>query len=312
MSEKLVIGIDGGGTKTVAWLARISDTEQVEILGRGLAGTSNVRAVGWESAVQNLARSLDDAWSDSRQEPRAADAAVFALAGSGQDDVKSRFQHWAQQQSVAKQVQVVHDALAVIAAGTPEGWGVALVAGTGAVAFAMDPSGNSNISGGWGYWFGDEGSAFWLGQAALRAVTLDVDERGPQTDLTQAILDRLETNEPREILGTLSAATDERQAIASLADLVIQFAEQDKVADEIVHQACTHLATLVTSAAKKLALGDQFPVALAGGVLCGSSLVRDRLIQKLLETGFAPSSSEIVREPVNGCIELACQAIRSS
>ncbi len=307
MNEKLALGVDGGGTKTVAWLARTTPAGELEVLGRGSAGSSNLRAVGRDKALENLSLSIDSAWSDSGREVGSVEAAVLALAGAGQADVQTQVLDWAHRRGVAKKVQVVHDARAVLQAGTPAAWGVALVAGTGAVAFALDASGRDAIAGGWGFWFGDEGSAFWLGQAALRVVTQAADGRGPATLLTRAILERLEITDPREILLALSRAGDERRGIAALADLVIDTAEeQDAMAVDIVNQAVVHLATLVLSAAEKLSLGQQFPLALAGGVLCGSSLVRERLTQELLNGGICPSSLELVSEPVLGCLKLAC------
>ena len=41
-------------------------------------------------------------------------------------------------------------------------------------------------AGGWGYVLGDEGSGYWIGRAALRAVLREADRRGPATLLTGA------------------------------------------------------------------------------------------------------------------------------
>lgn len=308
MNEKLALGVDGGGTKTVAWLARNIPGCEPEVLGCGSAGSSNWRAVGRDKALENLTLAIDSAWSAAGLEVGTAASAVLALAGAGQADVKAQLLDWAYGRLVANKVQVVHDALAVLQAGTPAAWGVALVAGTGAVAFALDANGRDAVAGGWGYWFGDEGSAFWIGRAALRAVSQAADGRGPATLLTRAILERLETENPREILSVLSRAGDERRGIAGLADLVIDSAEQqDAVAADIVDRAVAHLATLVRCVAERLSLGQQFPLALAGGVLCGSILVRQRLLHELQNGGISPSSLELVSEPVLGCLKMACE-----
>ena len=44
-------------------------------------------------------------------------------------------------------------------------------------------------SGGWGYVLGDEGSGYWIGRAALRAVLREADHRGPATVLTPMLLE---------------------------------------------------------------------------------------------------------------------------
>ena len=306
--EKIVLAVDGGGTKTVSWLARVRPEDGPQILGRGAAGSSNLQAVGSENALANLSFAIKSSWIDAGLQPAAADVAVFALAGSGQVEAQAQVLDWAMRQAIAKKVQVLHDARAVLLAGTPAGWGVALVAGTGAVAFALDATGKQAVAGGWGHWFGDEGSAFWLGQFALRTATQAVDGRGSSSRLTQAILDRLEITEPKEMLSALSRGGDVRQAIAALADLVsLLAAEEDEVAARIVDEAVAHLAGLVVCVANQLSIGKQFPLALAGGVLCGSSFVRERLTTELRNHDICPSSLQLVHEPVHGCLRHACR-----
>ncbi len=70
------------------------------------------------------------------------------------------------QRKLAAQVDIVHDADPVLAAGTADGIGVALIVGTGSVAIGVDGSGNKAICGGWGHWFGDKGSGYDLGRTA--------------------------------------------------------------------------------------------------------------------------------------------------
>ena len=53
-SSPYVLGIDGGGTKTVAWLALLAVDGSEDILGRGQAGPGNPRAAGFETAQANI------------------------------------------------------------------------------------------------------------------------------------------------------------------------------------------------------------------------------------------------------------------
>ncbi len=311
-TQKLILGIDGGGTKTVACLAQVDLDAQLKILGRGRAGCSNLKAVGSKNALESLLVALQQAWSDAQQQPEPVTTAVLGLSGAGRPEAQSLLQQWNQENHVAQQLMLVHDALPVLAAGTPQGNGVALIAGTGSVAFSADLQHNTAVVGGWGYWFGDEGSAYWLGQAALRAASQASDGRSPATLLTKAIFDRLTITEPREMLAALSRSGDVRSAIAGLADLVSDMADMhDPVALQIICQAAGSLTALVTSAAKKLDLGESFPLALAGGVLCGSRLIRETLLQELAAQKVIPNSVEIVTDPVQGCLRLAQRELAS-
>ena len=308
LGQPLVLGVDGGGTKTVAWLARLLPSGETQVLGRGLAGSANLRAVGLVSASENLDVAVDGAWNAAGQQCSPVESAVLALAGAGLPEVQAQVAAWAEKRNLAKHLQVVHDAEVVLKAGTPAGWGVALVAGTGSVAFGRAQNSATAVSGGWGYWFGDEGSAFRLGQAALQLAARAADHRGPATQLLGEILAHLEIENPREMLAVLSRDGDTRRAIAKLAGLVTKAAEQqDGVAREIVEQAGRDLAALVKGVAEELSLGPGFPLALAGGVLCGSQTVRDYLMETLSTAGLQPTGVELVPDPVSGCLKIAAE-----
>lgn len=306
MNQHYLLGVDGGGTKTLALISEVSSNADYKIIGRGTAGSTNINAVGWEKATANLELAVENAWNSAEKQPVVASYAVLALAGAGQENVKVQFVNHVREKRLAEASRVIHDAEAVLRAGSTEGWGVALIAGTGSVAFGMDQSEKLSVSGGWGFWFGDEGSAFWLGQSALKSVSKATDGRGPSTSLQSAIQNRLRVEEPRGILQSLSADSNVRLNIATLADLVIAEAEQgDEVATTIVNTASMELARLVQSASEKLSLGTQFPLALAGGVLCNSAMVREGTIRELEKLGVAPSSIEVVEEPARGALNLA-------
>lgn len=302
----VILGVDGGGTKTTACLAEIGPDHSVTILAHGHAGSSNIKAVGADTALTNLRAAIDAAWQQAQREPHAVARAVFGLSGAGRPETQALVSEWSLTQAVARQSRVVHDALPVLMAGTPAGAGVALIAGTGAVAYAVNAAGQTHVVGGWGFWFGDEGSAFWLGQAAARAAAHAVDGRGPKTQLTDLILKHLQITEPREMLTALGREGDVRSGLAALAPLVTKAAEQeDHAALEIIAATTDELSALVAAAAMQAGFDHDFPLALAGGVVTGSSLIRTSLLAKLAAARPTPTSVEVVSEPVLGCVKLA-------
>ena len=309
MHQSLVIGVDGGGTKTVAWLGRVISANEYDVLGRGAAGSSNVNAVGWDEATSNLKKSIISAWQNAGLEPSAVDIAVLALSGSGHEKVRKSLVQWASENRIAGSTEVIHDAEAVLWAGNSEGWGVALISGTGSVAFAKSQSSEEiGICGGWGFWFGDEGSAFWLGQSALRAVAHADDGRGPATSLTDAIAARLNAANARSFLRELSRGDQVRHNIAALADVVLETAETgDEVAQGIAQEGARHLALQVQAASEQSALADRFPLAFAGGVLCSSEMIRQLVVDQLSELSIEPRTIEVIPDPVIGSLARACK-----
>ena len=89
-------------------------------------------------------------------------------------------------------VLIVNDALIALETGAPGQPGVVIISGTGSIAYGRNAAGEAARSGGWGYVLGDEGSGYWIGRAALRAVLRAADHRGPATVLTPMLLDALQ------------------------------------------------------------------------------------------------------------------------
>jgi len=310
--DPIVLGLDGGGTKTDVWLARFDHAGEPVVLGRARGASTNPKAVGLAPALANLSATVDAAWQDAGLAPAPVDWAILAVSGAGRADVRQQLVDYVLAAGVARQAAVEHDAEPLLAAGTPDGDGVGLIVGTGSAAIAARGR-ERYVVGGWGYWFGDEGSGYWLGREALAAVARAADARGAPTALAAALCERLGVDDARALLGALEQRGDVRRAIASLADLVVQVAGAgDAQAVEIVERAAGDLAEMVAVASARLQLGDGFPLALAGGVACGSELLRQRLLAALAARGIAPRPVATVPHPVVGCLRLAWRRLRSA
>jgi N-acetylglucosamine kinase-like BadF-type ATPase len=307
--SRLVLGVDGGGTKTEAWLAKVAGAGEPTIIGRGRAGSSNPRAVGIDTACSNLGLVIEAAFADAKRPVKPVDVAVLALSGAGHQSARDQIAAWAAGRGVADSVRFEHDAEPVLVEGTPEGHGIALIVGTGSAAIGVNAAGEKQVVGGWGYHYGDEGSAYWIGREALKAIARAADGRGPATALTETIIARLQTDEPRAMLAALEKTGNVRGAIASLADAVEAAACQgDAVALQIVDDGSEELAHMVAALSSQLQLGDKFPLALAGGVICGSQLLRDKLSEQLKRRSLSPEPVKTVPHPAAGCVKIACRA----
>jgi N-acetylglucosamine kinase-like BadF-type ATPase len=205
---------------------------------------------------------------------------------------------------------VVNDALPVLVAGSPDGWGVALISGTGSLAFGRTRDGGSARAGGWGHLFGDEGSGYSIALAGLRAAAKSADGRGPETDLVGALLERLSLQRPEELIPRVYPMASERAMIASLAEVVVATADRgDAVAEQILGHAAYELAAMVGAVTRRLGLHPgTYPLALAGGVLLGSEKLVDRLRAHLRTAEAQPATFSRVSEPVLGAVILALRS----
>jgi N-acetylmuramic acid 6-phosphate etherase len=300
----LVLGIDGGGTNTVCLLAK-RDTG--DVLGRGVAGPSNIQSVGVDNGLKALDECIDRAFAAANL-PRAKVAAIcLGLAGVDRQEGLDVIHGWAARQGVADAVKVSNDATLLLAAGTPDGWGLAVIAGTGSIAFVRKPTGEIGRCGGWGHLLGDEGSAYQIALSALRAACRSFDGIGPKTALIDALVKRMSLTAAPDFIPAVYRGPWDRAAIAGLAPLVLELADGgDTLATEIVRSEATELGRTAARAVNANGLPTHgMPVALAGGLLTNSGLFRKHFLESLIAEGVTPGPVQLVTEPAAGAVVLA-------
>lgn len=298
---KVFVGIDGGGSKTLA----LAVDEQGHELGRGVAGPSNYHVTGVPAAYKALDLAVTTALASVSAECQLV-ALCLGMAGAGRPADRAVLRAWADVRYPHVPTRLVHDAALLLAAGTPEGWGVALISGTGALAYGEDHVGRNARAGGWGYLLGDEGSGYATGLAGLRAVARAADGRGPQTTLTAAVLAHWGLDAPPDLIRYVYRQEVGREAIAALAALVDAAAgARDGVAQALVAEAGRELALAIQSVAQQLDFTCAFPCALAGGLLVKGHSVREALFQAAEDLGLELSPVALVKEPAVGAVRLA-------
>jgi N-acetylglucosamine kinase-like BadF-type ATPase len=300
----LVIGIDGGASHTAAVLA---DARTGEALGRGEAGPSNIQAVGVPTALRALDAAVGAAFRSAGVPRVRVAAATLGLAGVDRTEGLDVIRGWSEAVQFADKLSVANDATLLFAAGTPEGWGLAIVAGTGSIAFVLDRHGKDARAGGWGYLLGDEGSAYRVGLLALRAVCRAADGVGEHTVLLPALLERLGTTEPRDLIPAVYRGAWDKAFIAGLAPLVQRVAASgDRVATAIFEGEARELARTAAGAVAAGGLArDGVPVALTGGMVIENESFRTRFLSELRACGVTHGPVGLVDEPVVGAVVLA-------
>jgi glucosamine kinase len=288
-----VIGISAGGTRTVCLCA----TAGAHVTGEWHGPGANLQS---ESA-HGVERVLRDGIAAVLRDAPAPDAICVGMAGV------DRAEDFAAVTAVlagicpSARTVVVNDALIALEAGVPGGAGSVLIAGTGSIAYGRDHQGRAARAGGWGYVLGDEGSGYWLGRQALRAVVRGSDGRGQATSLTPRVLAHYGLTGPKELVRQMSGRGAQPAAIAQLAPLVAAAADEgDGVAIE--------LAAAAVSVARRLGL-ETAPLIMTGGILVGFHRLRETLVSELRARlpGIAPTLLDA--EPAVGAVRLACQAL---
>jgi N-acetylmuramic acid 6-phosphate etherase len=299
--NELYLGIDGGGTHTVALLANRDGS----ILGRGTAGPSNRQAVGTERALAALDEAVSAAFTAAGLTRGPVASACLGLAGADRPDDQRAIREWAERVHLASKLEVTSDAAILLAAGTPQGCGLVLIAGTGSIAFGQTAEGRRARAGGWGHLLGDEGSAYALVMAALQAVVRAADGRGSATRLTERVLNHWQLTQPQELIAAVYRSGRDRTDLAALAPLVIETAQDDAVAAALVEQGARELARAGESVVRQLGWQGPIPLALAGGLLLGNANYRDWVLRLLSDGGIKPEPVSLVEEPAQGAVKLA-------
>jgi len=289
-----VLGLDGGGTKTLIALADRTGAVVRLVSGASLDPTA---AADWPARLSSQI-------SDVTEGQGAPAAAVFGL--SFHDEIKA---FTAQQEEVAarllpaSRVIVDNDVRIAFDGAFASGGGVLLLAGTGSMVWASrneadDPH---HRIGGWGDAFGDEGSAYWIGRESLSLASRALDgRRADANEFAQGVLAELSISGDA-MIDWIYALENQRTAIAGVARITARLASSGSaVAQAILDQACDHLADHVRAAEKLLSpTGEQRqPWSYAGGVFGNPSIlegVKQRLKTEPVEPVLPPIGGAVLR-----------------
>ncbi len=303
------LGIDGGGTRTTAWLA----DEHGKVLGRAATGPSNPLKVGFDACHQEILRAAREAiraavGAGLKPAPKKLDAVVLGLAGTDRPPIHKKLESWLRKAIPARKHLLTSDAAIALRAAIGDSPGIIVISGTGSIAFAQEEAGRVLRSGGWGALYDDAGSGYDLGRRAIIAALQDQDGRGQKTQLRERICRALELNDISEVV----LKPLEPHAIAALFPLVIEAAESlDLVAERLCTQAGRDLADLALALVRRLDWAKRIvPVVCAGGVFKSSAAVRHSFAGALRREAPLARVMLLEAEPVQGALARARELAR--
>lgn len=294
------LGIDAGGTKTDCAISN-----GAELLGQSASASCKASRVGEEQAARNLHEGIVKVCEAARINPHEIQQVCIGISGASLPGTVK----WAQSvihELIPGTVRVTGDHVIAHRAAFGILPGVLVIAGTGSVAYGRNDAGTTARAGGWGAVISDEGSAFWIGREAV-ATALRTWDRGTSDGLLASISQSWDAQSPEEVIRI--ANSDSRARFAELAKFVAAAAERgDAEAQTVVGRAGKELSRLAGAVITRLwPDGGTVRVAMTGGVLQGSLLVRNAFQNALLlEYPHAVVSFAYVR-PVLGALELAAE-----
>ncbi|HET7217563.1 MAG TPA: BadF/BadG/BcrA/BcrD ATPase family protein [Vicinamibacterales bacterium] len=300
-----VLGIDAGGTKTLCYLA----DEHGTLESSARAGGANLQALG-ELHVEKVIHDVMEEAIGARDIMPAA--ICLGIAGVDRPEDSAVVRGIMRRIGFKARTLVVNDALVALEAGVPGAPGVVIISGTGSIAYGRNSRNEGARAGGWGHVLGDEGSGYWIGRAALRAVLREADRRGPRTALTPLLLKHFGVTEAQNLIHEVYSNKVRPAAIGALAECVqTAFRDKDQAAVGILRAAADELEAAGVSVARRLGLDHEaFIFILGGGIFRAVPWLREEL-ERRLPFSFPNATARLLdREPAEGAVSLALQEAR--
>ena len=272
-SYQLYLGVDGGGTKTnIAILDSAGD-----LLAEAVGGPSNPLRTGVETAVSNIAKTIDAACDASGLSRGDIVAATLGLAGVRRQDIRARVRESFVSRYRIRKTAVTTDAEIALYGTTLGEAGLVVIAGTGSVCLGVNEQGEKAMSGGWGPVARDEGGGRGIAGEALHAIAKASDGRGELTKLTEQAAEYFRASNVDNLISAIYAPQMDNSRIAGFAKLVVETAiEGDAVARGIMESAGEELGIAAVAVLERLELKRaKVPVGCVGTIFrAGEILTR--------------------------------------
>lgn len=302
-----VIGVDGGGTKTLGAIAK----EDGVVLAQTEVGSTNHHSNPIETVRGNLDALISNLLHAVGAKPEDVQCICLGMAGVDRPEDKPLIKGIIAEFLPVANCIPVNDAIIALVGGALRPFGIICISGTGSIAFGVNREEQSARAGGWGHILGDEGSGYMVGLRGLRAVCRAHDGRTGSTILREVILNHLSLERPEQLLGWTKQIQASKAEIGALSRLVFDAAEQgDEIAMQILREEAAELSEAVRAVAGKLFPNDSdFQIVVGGG-----NLRKSKVYFPLFEAAVAkylPGVKVIrpEREPVEGAVLYALQQL---
>lgn len=302
--RRYFLGADIGSTKTHALIA----DETGLVVGFGKAGPGNHEAVGYDGLVAALETAVRRALAAADLAKEQVAGAGFGVAGYDWPSEREPTLRAISCLGLQAPVEAVNDTIPGLLAGAAEGWGVAVVSGTGCNCRGWDQSRQreGKVTG-HGVSMGEAAGASELVFKALQAIAQAWTRRGPPTRLTSVFVELTGSNSIDEMLENLTTGSVEVHADA--APLVFQVAaDGDPVALDLVHWAGCELGELACAVVRQLEFEElAFDVVLVGSMFEGGPMLIEPMRQTIHALAPGARLVRLTVPPVIGAVLLGME-----
>ncbi len=314
-----VLGIDGGGSKT---LAAVSGASDLPAIGRlGMSGACifpyiapkgcNFNAVSREDARAALAEAVSGALASARVSAGDISSVCAGVAGGASPEVAAMISEILGPLLPCASVRVVGDTVIALESAFPGAAGVVCISGTGSVAFGRNERGEMTRAGGWGRMVSDEGSGHWIGRRAI-SQCLNAMDQGRSSRLITEIMEHWAIVTREQLVARCHS--DPIPNFSELFPVVLRVAnEGDPLATEILDSAALKLARITQIVLRRLWSGRSAQrVAITGSVFANAERIRHAFANLIRADRPEVQVRLSERQPIEGALQLAWENIGES
>jgi N-acetylglucosamine kinase-like BadF-type ATPase len=319
-NNTFVIGVDGGGTKTLAALADMNG----KIVKTAKAGCSNPRNVGNQAAADNIAESIfkilksrafrisnGEVLSKAKEKKNikiistviGLPAMEEEFKGREQEIIRALKKHKEISTIFGGKVKIVSDQLVAFRSGSSGDDGISVIAGTGCAVHGWYRGVEAKANG-WG-WLADEGSGFWIGQKTFQTISKSLDGRIKDTTLADLAKKTFKLKNAADLVALIYK--DPEIYVPQLAPLCRQADEAgDTNATAIMQGAGKEIALSVIDVYQRLGFAKQTPeIVIVGGIFNSQTVIES--VKTELEKSIGPINIIKPELPVTGAVRLALE-----
>jgi N-acetylglucosamine kinase-like BadF-type ATPase len=299
------LGADIGSSKTQILIA----DNKGQPAGFGFAGPGNHQTVGYDGMYSALQEGVSQALNEAGISVKDISGAGFGISGYDWPSDKPRMLEVITRLSLQAPLEIYNDAVLGLVAGTEEGWGIAVVSGTGCNCWGWDKDRHQigRVTG-FGDLTGEAAGGTELVYRAMQLVAFGWTKRDQGSALTQVFIDYVGAKDIEDLLEGYT--TGRYQVDGNAAPLFFQVAEAgDPVARKLIQWAGSELGELAKAVIRQLNFQSlEFEIALVGSMFEGGQLLIEPMRETILQ--LAPKA-RLVRlnvPPFVGALLIGMQA----
>lgn len=304
----MIIGLDGGGTKTTGMVV----DEQGRILAEATVGPTNPNSSDYETVKKELKKLF---YFFTLKKPLTKEDIVFAgISGVESGGKKEWFLSLLREiTGVEPTIVIDNDAITALYSETKGKPGIVCISGTGSISFGINDKEERARVGGWGYLIQDGSSGFSIGKRLLDYVFERYDKGDAPCELTKAVLEHFGVTAMSEIVSLVYELRKTRDRVASLGSIVISFSNKgNQVCVDIQKEAAAcmlkEIHTLYEKLHREKSGDEKFPIVLTGGIIQHSRVMQSYLVEEAAKQKYPFAFTLPSLPPIAGAIHAAIKS----